>query len=56
MIKQIVATAAHNREIEKTTDARGQVTYRVRQGKQYIGKTADGGYKSKRTAIEAANR
>lgn len=56
MIKQTVATANHNREIVKITDGMGQSTYKIKQGKHYIGKTSNGGYTSKSAAIEAANR
>lgn len=56
MNKQTVATANHNREIVEITDSMGQVTYKIKQGKHYIGKTENGGYKSMKSAIEAANR
>jgi len=55
MNKQIVATANHNRKIVEF-ESHGQKTYKILQGKQYIGKTANGGYTSKKAAIDAANR
>lgn len=55
MNNQIVATANHNRKIVEFVSA-GQKSYKILQGKQYIGKTSNGGYTTKEAAIKAANR
>lgn len=55
MIKETIATAPHDRKIEKITDDCGRVTYKVKQGSKYIGKVSDGGYKTAQSALNRAN-
>ena len=55
MIKQTISLASHGRQIEKVTDSMGQVSYLIKQGSRYIGKTANGGYKSAQAALDRAN-
>lgn len=56
MDKEVVVTdLPFNRKIVKITHHH-QVTYKIQQGKGYIGKTKDGGYSSLKSAIEAASR
>ena len=55
MTHKIVATANHNRQIIEMI-SHGQSTYKIKQGKKYIGKTANGGYSTKEAAIRFANQ
>ena len=54
MIKETIANAPHNRQVQRVTDNCGQVTYMVKQGSKYIGKVSDGGYKTAQSALNRA--
>lgn len=54
MIKTVVARAKWDREIIKVTSY-GQVSYLIKCGNQYVGKTKNGGYKTLSAAMNHAN-
>jgi len=54
MKKQIIETLDNGLQIEKVQDGHGAATYKIKQGKRYIGKVSNGGYTTAASARKRA--